>query len=99
MKLLAQREYVFPPARWRDVTVTIGPGETRYIELVAWNLRTWRLHCHVLHHIMNQMPEQPMDIAPHEGMFTHLKVIPNERGYDPRSPKAPWEYRPKQEGI
>ena len=86
-------------ARWRDVTVTIGPGETRDIELVAWNPGTWRMHCHVLRHIMNQMPDEPMGIAPHEGMFTHLKVIPHARGYDPRSLKAPWEYPPKQEGI
>jgi len=86
-------------ARWRDVTVTIGPGETRDIDLLAWNPGTWRMHCHVLHHIMNQMPDQPLGIAPHEGMFTHLKVIPHERGYDPRSIKAPWKYPPKQEGI
>lgn len=79
-------------ARWKDVTVTIGPGETRDIELVAWNPGTWRMHCHVLHHLMNQMPNAPMGIAPHEGMFTHLEVNPKRAGYDPRSPDAPWSY-------
>lgn len=86
-------------ARWKDVTVTIGPGETRDIELVAWNPGTWRIHCHVLHHIMNQMPNAPMGIAPHEGMFTHLKVIPSNPDYDPRSPRSPWTYPRHEEGL
>ena len=86
-------------ARWKDVTVTIGPGETRDIELVAWNPGAWRMHCHVLHHIMNQMPNQPMGIAPHEGMFTHLKVNPQDPDYDPRSPEAPWTYPQETRGI
>ena len=79
-------------ARRKEVTVTVGPGETRDIELVAWNPGTWRMHCHVLHHLMNQMPNAPMGIAPHEGMFTHLKVNPKRAGDDPRSPDAPWSY-------
>lgn len=86
-------------ARWKDVTVTVGPGETRDIELVAWNPGTWRMHCHVLHHLMNQMPNAPTGIAPHEGMFAHLKVSPKRAGSDPRSPDAPWSYRRGGERI
>lgn len=90
---------IAPGARWKDVTVTIGPGESRDIEFRAWNPGTWRLHCHVLHHIMNQMPNMPMGIAPPEGMFTHLHVKPSDPSYDPLSPGAPWAYPTKEERI
>ncbi len=86
-------------ARWKDVTVTVGPGESRDIEFVAWNPGTWRMHCHVLHHLMNQMPDQPMGIAPAEGMFTHIHVAPRNPGYDPKDPNAPWTYPPKEERV
>ncbi|HKW45580.1 MAG TPA: multicopper oxidase domain-containing protein, partial [Candidatus Eremiobacteraceae bacterium] len=41
-------------ARQKMVTVTIGPGETRDIALVA-NAQpgTWMVHCHVVDHMMN----------------------------------------------
>ncbi len=83
-------------ARWREVTVNVAPGQTRDIELVAWNPGTWRMHCHVLHHLMNQMPDMPMGIAPAEGMFTHLHVEPKDAGYDPRRRDASWTY-PREE--
>ncbi len=86
-------------ARMRDATVTIGPGESRDIEFVAWNPGTWRLHCHVLHHIMNQMTDQPMGIAPPEGMFTHLHVEPKDPNYDPRSRDVNWTYPPREERV
>jgi manganese oxidase len=86
-------------ARWKDVTVSIGPGESRDIEFVAWNPGTWRMHCHVLHHLMNQMPDQPMGIAPAEGMFTHLEVKPSDPGYDPRSPDSAWSYPSKEDRV
>lgn len=86
-------------ARWKDVTVTIGPGESRDVEFVAWNPGTWRMHCHVLHHIMNQMAEQPMGIAPAEGMFTHIDVVPRDASHDPRDPDAPWAPPPKEERL
>ncbi len=86
-------------ARMREATVTIGPGETRDIEFVAWNPGTWRMHCHVLHHLMNQMPDQPMGIAPPEGMFTHVQVEPNDPKYDPKDRKAKWSYPSKEERI
>ena len=88
-----------PSARWREATVTVGPGETRDIELVAWNPGTWRLHCHNLHHIMNQMTNQPMGVAAAEGMFTHLHVEPSNPYHDPRDPDANWTYPPKKERI
>ncbi len=77
-------------AQWPEVTVNVPPGSTHDIEFIAWNPGTWRFHCHILHHTMNAMADMPMGIAPEEGMFTHLQVIPADPSYDPRDRHAPW---------
>ena len=78
-------------AQWSDVTVNVPPGTTRDIELIAWNPGTWRFHCHILHHIVNQMADTPFGIRAPEGMFTHLHVIPKDPNYNPKNPNAPWQ--------
>lgn len=40
--------------RWM-VTTLVGVGETRDIELVADAPGDWAMHCHMTHHVMNQM--------------------------------------------
>lgn len=77
-------------ARWDDVTVNVPPGSSRDIEFVAWNPGNWRFHCHILHHVMNQMADTPMGIHAPEGMFTIFSVEPSDPGYDIHSPRAPW---------
>lgn len=68
-----------PAAQWPAVTVPVSPGETRDLELTAWNPGVWRLHCHKLHHVMmNGMAAMPVGLAPRGGMFTHLFVEPTE---------------------
>ncbi|MBL8767596.1 MAG: copper oxidase [Planctomycetes bacterium] len=42
-------------ARWPEVTVLVPTGSTRTIELVARDPGDWAMHCHMTHHIMNQM--------------------------------------------
>ncbi|MCO5170677.1 MAG: copper oxidase [Planctomycetes bacterium] len=42
-------------ARWPEATVLVPVGATRTIELVADNPGDWALHCHMTHHMMNQM--------------------------------------------
>lgn len=42
-------------AQYTENTITVAPGETRDIELVADNPGDWALHCHKTHHVMNQM--------------------------------------------
>ena len=42
-------------ARWPETTVSVPTGSTRTVELVADNPGDWALHCHMTHHIMNQM--------------------------------------------
>lgn len=42
-------------AQYTEVTVSVAPGETRDIELIANNPGDWAFHCHKSHHVMNQM--------------------------------------------
>jgi hypothetical protein len=41
--------------RWPETTVLVPVGSTRTIEFVADNPGDWALHCHMTHHVMNQM--------------------------------------------
>jgi FtsP/CotA-like multicopper oxidase with cupredoxin domain len=41
--------------QWPEVTVIVPVGGTRTIEFVADNPGDWALHCHMTHHVMNQM--------------------------------------------
>ena len=43
------------PARWPETTVLVPVGSTRDIEFVADAPGDWALHCHMTHHMMNQM--------------------------------------------
>jgi len=42
-------------ARWSANTVLVPVGSVRAIEFVADNPGDWAMHCHMTHHIMNQM--------------------------------------------
>ncbi len=42
-------------AQYTEVTISVAPGETRDIELIADNPGDWAFHCHKSHHVMNQM--------------------------------------------
>lgn len=42
-------------AQWPEVTVLVPVGSTRDIQFVADEPGDWALHCHMTHHIMNQM--------------------------------------------
>lgn len=46
---------VQPSARYAANTVLVPVGSTRGVEFVADNLGDWPLHCHMTHHVMNQM--------------------------------------------
>ncbi|MBX7195970.1 MAG: copper oxidase [Sandaracinaceae bacterium] len=46
---------IAPSARWRETTVLVPVGSTRDVELVATEVGDWAMHCHMTHHIMNQM--------------------------------------------
>jgi hypothetical protein len=42
-------------AQWPETTVLVPTGSTRDIELVASAPGDWAMHCHMTHHVMNQM--------------------------------------------
>ena len=42
-------------AQWPETTVLVGVGQTRTIEFVADAPGDWAFHCHMTHHVMNQM--------------------------------------------
>ena len=42
-------------ARWPETTVLVPTGSTRTIEFVADAPGDWAMHCHMTHHVMNQM--------------------------------------------
>jgi len=42
-------------ARWPEATVLVPVGSTRTVEFFANNPGDWPMHCHMSHHVMNQM--------------------------------------------
>jgi hypothetical protein len=42
-------------AQWPETTVLVPTGSTRDVELVADAPGDWAMHCHMTHHVMNQM--------------------------------------------
>jgi len=42
-------------AQWPETTVLVPVGSTRSIEFVADEPGDWAMHCHMTHHVMNQM--------------------------------------------
>jgi FtsP/CotA-like multicopper oxidase with cupredoxin domain len=42
-------------AQWPETTVLVPVGSTRTIEFVANEPGDWAVHCHMTHHVMNQM--------------------------------------------
>lgn len=41
--------------QWPETTVLVPTGATRTVEFIADNLGDWAFHCHMTHHVMNQM--------------------------------------------
>lgn len=41
--------------QWPETTVLVPTGSTRTVEFVADNPGDWAMHCHMTHHVMNQM--------------------------------------------
>jgi manganese oxidase len=42
-------------AQWPETTVLVAVGQTRTIEFIADAPGDWGFHCHMTHHVMNQM--------------------------------------------
>ena len=44
-----------PSAQWAETSVLVPVGTTRDVEFIAERPGDWALHCHMTHHVMNQM--------------------------------------------
>jgi hypothetical protein len=42
-------------AQWPETTVLVPVGRIRTVEFIANNPADWAIHCHMTHHVMNQM--------------------------------------------
>lgn len=42
-------------AQWPETTVLVAAGQTRDFEFIADAPGDWAMHCHMIHHLMNQM--------------------------------------------
>jgi hypothetical protein len=42
-------------AQWPETTVLVAVGQTRTVEFIADKPGDWAFHCHMTHHVMNQM--------------------------------------------
>ncbi len=60
-------------AWWPGNTVLVGVAQTRNVEFVADNPGDWMLHCHLPHHMMNQMASQA-------GPMTRMAGYPGTKG-------------------
>ena len=49
-------------ARQKDVTVLVPVGSTRTIDFVADAPGDWAFHCHMTHHVMNQMGHNSLNL-------------------------------------
>ncbi|MBN4050145.1 copper oxidase [Desulfobulbus sp. AH-315-M07] len=48
-------EHIPTSAQWPETTVLVSVGQTRDIEFIADAPGDWLMHCHMTHHVMNQM--------------------------------------------
>jgi FtsP/CotA-like multicopper oxidase with cupredoxin domain len=60
-------------AWWPGNTVLVGVAQARNVEFVADNPGDWMLHCHLPHHMMNQMASQA-------GPMTRMAGFPGGKG-------------------
>ncbi len=75
---------LIPPAgQWPETTVLVQVGSTRTIEFIADNPGDWALHCHMTHHVMNQMG--------HDGAN---RIGVRNKGFDQRMRKLFPDYMP-----
>ena len=80
-------------AWWPGNTVLVGVAQARAIEFVADNPGDWMLHCHLPHHMMNQMASQvgPMTRPMPTMQMTQMpgsNTMPSMPGMDMGQPTA-----------
>ena len=76
-------------AWWPGNTVLVGVAQARNVEFVANNPGDWMLHCHLPHHMMNQMASQAGRMTRMRGGMPAGGSMNNAMGMLDGSPGAP----------
>ncbi len=69
-----------PGARYPETTVLVPTGSTRDVEFVADEPGDWAMHCHMTHHVMNQMGHgipNMIGVDPHKYDKAVRRLLPN----------------------
>jgi FtsP/CotA-like multicopper oxidase with cupredoxin domain len=64
-----------------ETTVLVPVGATRTIEFIADNPGDWALHCHMTHHVMNQMGHGIPNMLGTDPAALNAALRPSLRGY------------------
>lgn len=81
-KLVATDGGVIPEsAQWPESTVLVPTGSTRDIEFIADAPGDWPLHCHMTHHMMNQMGHGIPNMVGVEARGLDRRIRPLVPGY------------------
>ncbi len=71
-----------PPAgQWPETTVLVPVGSTRTVEFTADALGDWAMHCHMTHHVMNQMGHETPNTTGVDAAALDREVQPLLPGY------------------
>lgn len=65
-----------PAAQTPETTVLVPVGSTRDVELVASEPGDWALHCHMTHHVMNQMGHRIPNMIGVDADAIDRRVVP-----------------------
>ena len=81
-KLVATDGGPIPPAgQWPETTALVPVGATRTVEFVADALGDWAMHCHMTHHVMNQMGHDVPNTTGVDSRALNREVQPVLPGY------------------
>jgi len=68
-------------AQWPETTVLVPVGSTRTVEFTADALGDWAMHCHMTHHVMNQMGHGIPNMTGVDSAALNREVQPLAPGY------------------
>ena len=67
--------------QWPETTVLVPTGSSRTIEFIADNPGDWGMHCHMTHHVMNQMGHHAPNMIGVDAGLLDDRIRPLVPGY------------------
>lgn len=67
--------------QWPETTVLVPTGSSRTIEFIADNPGDWAMHCHMTHHVMNQMGHHAPNMIGVDAARLDARLKPLVPGY------------------